>query len=93
MLINNLTTYTSNVNLKELLHIQSFELKCILDFEPEFLGEDQEHHHDNRISSVSWRTKGNVDQMLFLWWIGCLIQDNGYTGILTIRGVDEKCIF
>ena len=83
---------------KELLNIQAFELKRVLDFDPEFLDEDQEHQHDDRVSSVSCRIKGNVNQMMLSRWIDRLIQEDGanlyrYKGILAIKGVDEKFIF
>ena len=83
---------------KELLNIQAFELQRVLDFDPEFLGEDQEHQHDTTVSSVSCRIKGCVNQSMLSRWIGRLIQEDGanlyrYKGILSIKGVDEKFIF
>ncbi|KAL9187574.1 hypothetical protein ACHAXT_001677 [Thalassiosira profunda] len=88
----------SAVSPKELLNIQAFELKRVLDFDPEFLGEDQEHQHDQTVSSVSCKIKGNVNQMMLSRWIGRLIQEDGanlyrYKGILAIKGVDTKFIF
>mmetsp|Transcript_30266 Transcript_30266/g.52408 ORF Transcript_30266/g.52408 Transcript_30266/m.52408 type:complete len:396 (+) Transcript_30266:20-1207(+) len=88
----------AKVSPKELLNIQAFELKRVLDFDPEFLDEDQEHQHDDRVSSVSCRIKGNVNQMMLSRWIDRLIQEDGanlyrYKGILAIKGVDEKFIF
>jgi len=88
----------SNVSPKELLNIQAFELKRVLDFDPEFLDEDAEHQHDDRVSSISCRVKGNVNQMMLSRWISRLIQEDGanlyrYKGILAIKGVDEKFIF
>mmetsp|Transcript_30267 Transcript_30267/g.52410 ORF Transcript_30267/g.52410 Transcript_30267/m.52410 type:complete len:396 (+) Transcript_30267:20-1207(+) len=88
----------AKVSPKELLNIQAFELKRVLDFDPEFLDEDQEHQHDDRVSSVSCRIKGNVNQNMLSGWIGRLIQDEGanlyrYKGILAIKGVEEKFIF
>lgn len=88
----------SKVSPKELLNIQAFELKRVLDFDPEFLDEDAEHEHDSSVSSVSCRIKGNVNQAMLSKWIGRLIQEDGanlyrYKGILAIKGVDEKFIF
>ena len=90
--------YAAKVSPKELLNIQAFELKRVLDFDPEFLGEDQEHQHDSTVSSVSCRIKGNVNQEMLSRWIGRLIQEDGanlyrYKGILSIKGVDTKFIF
>mmetsp|Transcript_10652 Transcript_10652/g.15033 ORF Transcript_10652/g.15033 Transcript_10652/m.15033 type:complete len:391 (+) Transcript_10652:327-1499(+) len=88
----------AKVSPKELLNIQAFELKRVLDFDPEFLDEDAEHQHDTTVSSVSCRIKGCVNQMMLERWIGRLIQEDGanlyrYKGILSIKGVEEKFIF
>merc|ERR1719401_2876487 len=65
------------VDAKELLNIQAFDLQRVLDFEPDFLEEDGEHAHDNRVSSISCRVKGNVNQMMLSRWISRLIQEDG----------------
>mmetsp|Transcript_11671 Transcript_11671/g.17876 ORF Transcript_11671/g.17876 Transcript_11671/m.17876 type:complete len:396 (-) Transcript_11671:107-1294(-) len=88
----------SKVSPKELLNIRAFDLKRVLDFDPEFLDPDQEHEHDSTVSSVSCRIKGNVNQHMLSRWIGRLIQEDGanlyrYKGILAIKGVEEKFIF
>lgn len=88
----------ANVSPKDLLNIGAFELKRVLDFDPDFLDEDAEHEHDSSVTSVSCRIKGNVNQMMLSRWIGRLIQEDGanlyrYKGILAIKGVDEKFIF
>ena len=88
----------AKVSPEELLNVQAFDLKRVLDFDPEFLGDDQEHQHDSTVTSVSCRIKGNVNQMMLSKWIGRLIQEDGanlyrYKGILSIKGVDTKFIF
>jgi len=88
----------SKVPPSELLNIQAFELKRVLDFEPDFLDDDGDHQHDETVSSVSCRIKGNVNQMLLQSWIQRLITEDGanlfrYKGILAVKGVDEKFIF
>ncbi|KAL7536002.1 hypothetical protein ACHAXR_006856 [Thalassiosira sp. AJA248-18] len=88
----------SKVSPKELLNINAFELKRVLDFDPEFLDEGAEHEHDPTVTSVSCRIKGNVNQMMLSKWIGRLIQEDGanlyrYKGILALKGVEEKFIF
>jgi G3E family GTPase len=52
----------SKVDPKELLNIEAFNLKRVLEFEPDFLADDQEHQHDQSVSSVSCRVKGNLNQ-------------------------------
>lgn len=90
--------YLAQVSPKELLNIQAFELQRVLDFDPEFLGEEQEHQHDSSVTSVSCRIKGNVNQTMLSRWISRLIKEDGanlyrYKGILSIKGVEEKFIF
>jgi len=88
----------AKIDPKELLNIQAFELKRVLDFDPEFLDDDQEHQHDETVSSVSCRIKGNVNQLMLSRWVSRLIQEDGanlyrYKGILAVKGHDEKFIF
>merc|ERR1719266_128492 len=88
----------SKVPPSELLNIQAFELDRVLDFDPEFLDENQEHQHDETVSSVSCKIKGNVNEMMLSRWLQRLIQTDGanlhrYKGILSVKGVDEKFIF
>ncbi|KAL3782262.1 hypothetical protein HJC23_013229 [Cyclotella cryptica] len=88
----------SKVNPKDLLKIDAFSLKRVLDFEPDFLADDQEHMHDQTVSSVSCRVKGNVNQAMLSRWISRLIQEDGanlyrYKGILAVKGMNEKFIF
>ncbi|KAL7475646.1 hypothetical protein ACHAW6_001556 [Cyclotella cf. meneghiniana] len=88
----------SKVSPKELLKIGAFDLKRVLDFEPDFLADDQEHKHDQTVSSVSCRVKGNVNQEMLNRWISRLIEEDGanlyrYKGLLAIKGVNQKFIF
>lgn len=88
----------SKVSPKELLNLEAFDLKRVLDFEPDFLSDDQEHQHDESVTSVSCRVKGNLNQEMLMRWISRLIQDEGanlyrYKGILAVKGMKEKFIF
>ncbi len=88
----------AKVSPKELLNLQAFELNRVLDFDPEFLGDDQEHMHDESVTSVSCKIKGNVNQMMLERWVQRLIMEDGanlyrYKGILSVKGHDEKFIF
>ncbi|GFH51502.1 hypothetical protein CTEN210_07978 [Chaetoceros tenuissimus] len=88
----------AKVDPKELLNIQAFELSRVLDFDPEFLDEDAEHMHDETVSSVSCRIKGNINQLMLSNWIQRLITEEGanlyrYKGILSVKGVEQKFIF
>lgn len=88
----------SKIPPKELLNIQAFELDRVLEFDPEFMDENAEHKHDDTVSSVSCRIKGNINQMMLQQWVSRLIQEDGanlyrYKGILSVKGHEEKFIF
>ena len=82
-----------------LLNLQAFDLKRILDFEPEFLNDqDQEHQHDSSIVSVSCLMEGEVNIELLQRWIGRLIEEDGanlyrYKGVMAVKGMNEKFVF
>merc|ERR1712146_413102 len=69
-----------------------------LEFDPEFLDEDQEHMHDESVSSVSAKCSDPVNLAMLETWISRLIQVDGanlyrYKGVIAVKGVDEKFIF
>eukprot|EP00934_Nitzschia_sp_Nitz4_P001256 Nitzschia sp. Nitz4//scaffold204_size40132//14259//15434//NITZ4_007541-RA/size40132-processed-gene-0.11-mRNA-1//1//CDS//3329541470//1256//frame0 len=91
-------TKHSQVDPKELLNIQAFELQRVLDFDPEFLKDDAEHMHDNTVSSLGLKVEGDVNMGMLEAWIQRLIGEDGanlyrYKGIISVRGVDRKFIF
>ena len=93
-----LRTQQSKLDPKELLNLQAFELKRVLDFDPEFLQENQEHLHDSSVTSVAVKVTGNVNITLLERWIQRLIQEEGanlyrYKGVLAVKGMDEKFVF
>merc|ERR1719266_78949 len=88
----------SKVPPSELLNIDAFKLDRVLDFDPEFLDENQEHQHDETVTSVSCKIKGNVNHLLLQTWIRRLISEDGanlyrYKGIIAVKGFQEKFIF
>lgn len=91
-------TQYSKVNPSDVLNIQAFELKRVLDFDPEFLDEDAEHEHDETVSSVAVKTDGEVNMQLLNSWIMRLIQEDGadlyrYKGVIAVKGMEKKFIF
>lgn len=91
-------TQFSKVNPSDILNIQAFELKRVLDFDPEFLDEDAEHEHDETVSSVAVKTEGEVNMQLLNSWIMRLIQEDGadlyrYKGVIAVKGMEKKFIF
>lgn len=88
----------SKVGPKELLNIKAFELDRVLDFNPEFLDEEAEHVHDETVTSVSCKIKGNVNQVLLQNRVQRLITEDSdnlyrYKGIIAVKGVEKKFIF
>ena len=93
-----LRTQQSSISPKELLNIQAFELNRVLEFDPEFLSDDQEHQHDETVTSLGCKVKGQVNVNLLERWIQRLIQDDGanlyrYKGVLAVKGMEEKFVF
>ena len=91
-------TKQSNVNPKHILNVQAFDLKRVLDFDPEFLSEDAEHQHDETVSSVGVKLEGEVNMLLLESWIQRIIQDGGadlyrYKGVIAVKGMDRKFVF
>merc|ERR1719191_1985264 len=83
----------SQVNPKELLNIQGFDLNRVLEMDPEFLKpESAEHVHDETISSVAFALPGlelNVNKLNR--WISTLLKELGndlfrYKGVLAVKG-------
>ncbi len=58
-------------NCSELLHIGGFNLARVLEFEPEFLNldDEQEHLHDERVSSVSVKFAGELNVAMLEDWV------------------------
>eukprot|EP00591_Stephanopyxis_turris_P016815 CAMPEP_0195540130 /NCGR_PEP_ID=MMETSP0794_2-20130614/50414_1 /TAXON_ID=515487 /ORGANISM="Stephanopyxis turris, Strain CCMP 815" /LENGTH=355 /DNA_ID=CAMNT_0040674193 /DNA_START=149 /DNA_END=1216 /DNA_ORIENTATION=- len=88
----------SKINPKELLNIGAFDLERVLDFEPDFLGDEQDHEHDSSVTSTSTRMEGDVNINLLERWVQRLITDDGanlyrYKGIMAVKGKEEKFIF
>lgn len=91
-------TEYGKIDPKELLDVQAFELKRVLEFDPEFLGEDQEHQHDSTVTSVGVKVKAPVNMMMLEKWIQRLITEDGanlyrYKGVLAVKGMKEKFVF
>jgi G3E family GTPase len=86
------------VNPNDVLNLQAFELNRVLDFDPEFLGEDQEHQHDTSVTSMGVKFIGDVNHKLLQNWIRRLITEDGanlyrYKGVIAVKGMEEKFVF
>lgn len=88
----------SSVDMDFILGIQAFSLDKILEMDDAFLADDAEHQHDDRVSSVGFHVKGEVDQTRLNDWIGWLLKERGVDifrtkGILAVQGMPDKFVF
>eukprot|EP00903_Cladosiphon_okamuranus_P012230 g11470.t1 len=88
------------VQPKELLNLSAFDLKRVLDMDPEFLESDgTDHVHDESVSSVSLSFPGlELNVHLLQKWFDKLLEELGtelfrYKGVLAVKGMKEKFIF
>ena len=90
-------TTHARVALDKILDRGSFDLSRLLEVEPLLLEED-DHEHDNSITSVSLKTGKPLDTDRFSNWIRKLIIDRGTSifrskGILSLCGQDRRYVF
>ncbi|WDF70912.1 CobW family GTP-binding protein [Novosphingobium sp. KACC 22771] len=78
-------TQRCNAPLDEVLKRGSFDLDRILEIEPAFLLED-DHEHDDTITSVSISHDGDLEPRLFMPWLQNLAATQGQD-ILRLKGV------
>ena len=81
----------------ELLDRGAFDLNRILEIEPNFLGED-DHQHDDAITSVSLRSATPLDGDKFSRWISELLRVRGVDilrckGILELKNSPNRYVF
>uniref|UniRef100_A0A7S4T1G6 CobW C-terminal domain-containing protein n=1 Tax=Alexandrium monilatum TaxID=311494 RepID=A0A7S4T1G6_9DINO len=88
----------SEVDMNFILGIEAFSLDKVLEMDDGFLEENQDHQHDDRVSSVGIQVKGEVDQAKLNEWIGWLLKERGVDifrtkGVLAVKGMKEKFVF
>jgi G3E family GTPase len=89
----------SNVDWREVVGLGAFDIKRVLDFEPEFLTDlDAEHEHDPTVGSCSVKFEGELMVRGLDEWINELIKTKGadlfrYKGVMAVKGFDSKFIF
>ncbi len=91
-------TENSLIDPSELIGIGSFDLDKTLEMDPEFLDTDSEHEHDQNVTSISSRFKGELNVNKLERWIGELMQTKAedlfrYKGVLAVKGMDQKFVF
>lgn len=86
------------INLKEILGIQSFDVNDKLQIDPHFLHDHHHHHHDDHVSSVAIREEQPLDLEKIDRWMSFLVRQKGedllrYKGILYIKGMENRIVF
>ncbi|CAK9101543.1 COBW domain-containing protein 1 [Durusdinium trenchii] len=81
-----------------ILGIQAFNLDKILEMDDAFLEDDQDHQHDDRVSSCGFHVKGEVHQQRLNEWLAWLLKERGVDifrtkGVLAVQGMKEKFVF
>merc|ERR1712176_263580 len=91
-------TTNSEVDMGFILGIKAFSLDQILAKEGSFLDDSQDHQHDNRVTSIGFDLKGEVDQQKLDGWLGWLLKEKGADifrckGVLAVKGKPERYVF
>lgn len=93
-------TTNSNVDPKNVINLDAFNLDKVLEMDPEFLNIDGEHQHDDRVSSVSTKFEGEMNFSKLQMYIQDLIGNMEtaqnlfrYKGVLAVRGQTSKFVF
>ena len=84
--------------LKEILNLDAFSLKRILEVEPDFLDSDHDHEHDDDITSLSFVSNTPLNMEKFQDWFGKLLQTKGQDilrtkGILDFKDQNDRYVF
>jgi len=86
--------------MNTILGLKAFNLERVTEMEPEFLNGDEEHVHDQRVSSIGFVLEANQQIELFKLqdWISTLIRDFNqdlfrYKGVIAVKGREKKFVF
>ncbi len=83
--------------IDQVLNRGAFDLKRVLETNPDFL-ENDEHEHNDDVTSVSFEVDKPIDAERFNAWMGVLLQEKGpdllrTKGILHYQGDDRRFAF
>ena len=62
-------TKNSVIDPKHLINIGSFDLKRTLEMDPEFLNTEEDHEHDQSVTSVSYKFELKLFNLNLIFWI------------------------
>jgi len=87
-------------SMDQILGLKAFNLDRVVEMDAEFLKEDAEHVHDDRVSSVGFVLDENQQINLFQLqnFISYLLQTHNedlfrYKGVIAVKGRDKKYVF
>ncbi|CAE7511357.1 Cbwd1 [Symbiodinium pilosum] len=88
----------SKVDMDFIIGIQAFDLDKILEMDDGFLEDEQDHQHDDRVTSCGFHVKGEINQQKLNEWLGWLLKEKGLDlfrtkGVLAVQGMQEKFVF
>jgi G3E family GTPase len=84
--------------IEQVLNRGAFDLNRVLAMDPDFLDGDDDHEHNDDVTSVSFEVEKPIDPERFNAWIGVLLQEKGpdllrTKGILSYAGDDRRFAF
>ena len=93
-----INTTKCGVPLNEVLNLDAFSLKRVLEVEPDFLTSDHDHEHDDDVTSLSFVSDTPLDMEKFQDWFTKLLQTKGQDilrtkGILDFTGESDRYVF
>jgi len=82
----------------KLLNIGAFDIKRVVEMDPEFLNTEGDHQHDSTVSSVSVRFEGELNYVQLKMWIRKIMLTKAndlfrYKGVLAVAGTGSKYVF
>jgi len=87
------------VDPKLLIGIGGFNIKRVMEMEPDFLEDgEHDHVHDQSVSSISFKLNADLNLGMLNHWIGLLIQTFSnelyrYKGVISVKGMEERFVF
>eukprot|EP01048_Picozoa_sp_COSAG05_P015143 COSAG05_NODE_1792_length_4082_cov_3.402963_5_plen_129_part_00 len=88
----------TDVPIETVIGVGAFSLEEVMKIEPGFLDPDEEHVHDERITSVGITEAGDLDMDKMNGWLGTLLREKGVDiyrmkGVLSIAGQEQRFVF
>lgn len=91
-------TQQSRINIDQVLDIKKFDLARVVDMDEAFLNGEDDHEHDDRVSSVGMQFAGAIDMSKLNAWLSRLLASKGADifrskGVLHVQGSEARFVF